>query len=192
MINPNCSAFQPHYQALLLIVVSDQLQFTIHLNMLCSSFIAQNNGSPFLSYFFVSTKLHLVSAKEPMRYLYLYLFSIHLMSNDATSILLFSCKHSLIAFMWNILAQKVFQVINLSSPFVSVFTILNVRKLLTPNSLDAVTCNCRGAPCSRFNSWLLNGLLYKRYIQTNYHIDGKFLQQVEVSLQKKTQSQIQV
>ena len=75
-----------------------------------------------------------------MRYLYLHLFSIHLMYNNAaTSILLFSCKHSLIAFMWNILAQKVFQVINLSSPFVSVFTILNVRKLLTPNSLDAVT-----------------------------------------------------
>ena len=60
-------------------------------------------------------------------------------NNAATSILLFSCKNSLIAFMWNILAQKVFQVINLSSPFVSVFTILNVRKLLTPNSLDAVT-----------------------------------------------------
>ena len=75
-----------------------------------------------------------------MRYLYLHLFSIHLMYNNAaTSILLFSCKHSLIAFMWNILAQKVFQVIDLSSPFVSVFTILNVRKLLTPNSLDAVT-----------------------------------------------------
>ena len=41
--------------------------------------------------------------------------------------------------MWNIPAQMVFQVINLSSHFVSVFTILNVRKLLTPNSLDAVT-----------------------------------------------------
>ena len=60
-------------------------------------------------------------------------------NNAATSILLFSCKPTLIAFMWTILAQKVFQVINLSSPFVSVFTILNVRKLLTPNSLDAVT-----------------------------------------------------
>ena len=67
-----------------------------------------------------------------MRYLYLHLFSIHLMYNNAaTSILLFSCKHSLIAFMWNILAQKVFQVIDLSSPFVSVFTILNVCELLT-------------------------------------------------------------
>ena len=60
-------------------------------------------------------------------------------NNAATSILLFSCKPSLIAFMWNILAQKVFQVIDLSSPFVSVFTILNVRKLLTPKySKDSI------------------------------------------------------
>ena len=51
------------------------------------------------------------------------------------------------------------------------------------NNLSTInTCNCRGAPCSRFNSWLLNGLLYKHYKQTNYRINGQFLQQVEVSL----------
>ena len=41
---------------------------------------------------------------------------------------------------------------------------------------------CRGALCTRFNSWLLNGMLYKRYKQTKYCIDGDFLQQDEVSL----------
>ena len=67
------------------------------------------------------------------------LFSIHLMStNAATSILLFSFKPALIAFMWNIPAQKVFQVTNLSAPFASVFLILNVRKLLSPNSFSEI------------------------------------------------------
>ena len=78
-----------------------------------------------------------------MRYLHLHLCSMHLIyDNAATSIMLFSCKPALIAFMWNIPAQMVFQVINLSSPFVSLFKtlhILNAHKLLTPNSLDALT-----------------------------------------------------
>ena len=65
-----------------------------------------------------------------------------LMSNNAAiSIMIFSCRPALIALMWNIPAQIVFHVSNLSSHFISVFTILNVRKLLTPNSLDAVTRN---------------------------------------------------